>query len=250
MKRFLALAMTLALLSGCGGGVTPAPEPEDSAPKIELPEPEPAGETETISCEFNYVRMSLELPANWGYALVGFPVDDGHIHVQPAEAMGIRFWPDAAEDMGGGALALYCYADLFAVCGTGLETREIELSSGLTGSMGTYDENPLWSFIRLYDTPGSYVIQNEGADVWWDDYGGQAMTILDSVRVGKGLLKESGAVEIAKTACNVDYNTVRPTFDRDTGEWEVHFYHDTGPGGGQSVWIGPDGEILKTESGE
>jgi len=250
MKRIFVLLMAIVLLSGCGEGALPAPEPEQSAPKIELPEPEPMGESETISCTFNYLNMSLELPPNWGYAFVGFPVDDGNIHVQPAETMGIRFWPDAAEDMGGGALALYCYADLFAVCGTGLKTEDIVLDSGLTGSVGTYDDGEVWDFIRLYDTPGSYVIQNEGADVWWDTYGSQAMTILNSVRVGEGLLKESEAVEIAGTACTVDYDTVRPVFDRDSGEWEILFYKRNTVGGDQTIWIGPEGEILKTESGE
>lgn len=187
MKRIFALLLAVFLLTGCSGSAKPGsepPAPVDGAPKVELPEPETAGETETVSFEFNSVKMSLELPENWGYAYSGLPVDDGTIHVQPADVMGIRFWPDAAEDMGGGVLALYFYADPFAVCGTGLETRDIELDSGLKGSMGTYDNGAVWDFISFYDTPGSYVVMNEGADGWWEDYGGQAMTILNSIRVG------------------------------------------------------------------
>ena len=251
MKRIFALLLALSLLTGCGGTTSPGPEPPipaDGAPKVELPEPDPAGETETISCAFNYMNMSLELPENWGYAFSGLPVDDGTIHVQPADVVGIRFWPDAAEDMGGGALALYFYTDLFAVCGTGLQTRDIELGSGLTGSMGTYDNGAVWDFISFYDTPGSYVVMNEGADSWWADYGGQAMTILNSIRVGEGFLRESEAVELAKSACTVNYNTVRPVFDAGNGEWKINFYRDYTTGG-QTVWIGPEGTV-RTEYGE
>lgn len=251
MKRIFALLLTAAVLSGCAAvpSERPAPDPSESAPKVELPEPEPAGETETVSCEFNAVRMSLELPENWGYAFAGFPVDDGEIHVGPADIMGIRFWPDAAEDMGGGALALYFYADLFAVCGTGLQTRDITLESGLTGSMGTYDNGEVWDFISFYDTPGSYAVVNEGADGWWAEYGGQAMSILNSVRVGEGYMRESEAVALAEKHCTVDYNAMRPTFDAGNGEWKVWFYKMDTVGGDQTVWVSPDGTVRR-ESGE
>lgn len=184
MKRIFALLLALSMLTGCVGTKSEPPAPVDGAPKVELPEPDPVGETQTVSYELNYMKMSLELPDGWGYALTGVPADDGEIHAQPADIMGIRFWPDAAEDMGGGALALYYYADLFGVCGTGLQTQEITLDSGLTGSMGTYDNAAVWDFISFYDTPGSYVVMNEGANGWWDEYGGQAMAIIHSIRVG------------------------------------------------------------------
>lgn len=254
MKRMLALIMALALLTGCGASDCPGPEqetpaPVDGAPKVELPEPDPAGETETVSYELNYIQMSLELPQGWGYSLAGVPMDNGEVHAQPADMVGIRFWPDAAEDMGGGELALYYYADLFAVCGTGLQTQDITLDSGLTGSMGTYDNGTVWDFISFYDAPGSYAVMNEGADAWWEEYGAQAMSIIHSIRVGGDLMRESEAVQRAETACTVDYNSIRTTFDAVTGEWKVWFYRDYTAGGDQTVWIAPDGEF-RTEYGE
>ena len=250
MKRLFALLLAAVMLTGCAGMTgSERPAPVDGAPKIELPEPESSGQTETVSYELNYIQMSLELPEGWGYAYAGVGVDGGGIHAQPADTVGIRFWPDAAEDMGGGALALYYYHDLFAVCGTGLQTQDITLASGLTGSMGTYDNGEVWDFIRFYDTPGSYVVMNEGADGWWAEYGGQAMAILDSVHVGGELLRQSQAEELAMSVCTVDYNAMRSTFHGDSGEWEILFYLMDTVGGDQTVWVSPDGKT-RSESGE
>ena len=254
MKQIVALAMAFAMLAGCRAqpntpDVTVGAPKEPNNTPVQLPEPEGAAETELVKYELNYVNMSLELPEGWGYAYAGVGVDGGEIHAEPADTVGIRFWPDAAEDSGGGALALYFYQELFGVCGTGLQTQDVTFDSGLTGSMGTYDNGPLWDFISFYDTPGSYVVMNEGAENWWDEYGGQAMTILNSVQVGGELLKQNEAVERAQGVCTVDYNAMRTTFDADSGEWKIWFYRDYTAGGDQTVWITPDGET-RTEYGE
>ena len=254
MKRIFALAMAFAMLSGCRAhpntpDVTVGAPKEPNNTPVKLPEPEEAEETELVKYELNYINMSLELPEGWGYSLAGVPMDNGEVHAQPADMVGIRFWPDAAEDSGGGALALYSYRDLFGVCGAGLQTQDVSFDSGLIGSMGTYDNGPLWDFISFYDTPGSYVVMNEGAENWWDEYGGQAMSILHSIRVGEGILAQSEAEEIAKTVCTVEYDRIRPVFDGDSGEWEICFYKSSVAGGGRTVWISPDGEI-RSEYGE
>lgn len=91
---------------------------------------------------------------------------------------------------------------------------------------------------------------NEGAEAWRDAYGGQAMSILNSIQVGVGLMTEREAIEMAEEVCTVDYTMVRPSFDGSTGEWKVWFYKGGNTvGGDQTVWISPDGEI-KSEYGE
>lgn len=244
MKRMLAIAVAFVLLAGCAAAESELPAAGAGAPKAPMPEPDPVGETETVQYELNYVNMALELPEGWGYAYAGTSVDDGEVHAGSAAPVGIRFWPDAAEDTGGGALALYYYADLFGVCGTGLSTEEIVLDSGLTGTVGTYDGGPMWSFISFHNTPGSYVVLNEGADGWWDEYSGQAMAILYSIRVGEGICSQSEAEELAKGVCTVEYDRIRSAFDGDGGEWEIYFYKSSAAGGGQTVWIAPNGEIV------
>lgn len=254
MKRIFALAMAFVLLAGCRAqpntpDVTVGAPREPETTSVQLPETETAAQTELVKYELDYIHMSLELPEGWGYAITGGGVNDGEVHAEPADTIGIRFWPDAAENSGGGALALYCFRQGFGVCGTGLQTQDISFDSGLTGSMGTYDNGPLWDFISFYDTPGSYAIMNEGAEIWWDEYGEQAMAILHSVQVGGELLKESEAIERAESSCTVNYNAIRTEFDQSTGVWTVRFYMMDTAGGDQTVWIAPDGEI-RTEYGE
>ena len=240
----------LALLTGCVNHPAeeiPAPEPESTG--VILPEAQATQQTQRVAYELNYINMSLELPASWDYAHVGAGVSDGEVHVSPADTVGIRFWPKEGGSQET-ALALYYYPDLFAVCGTGLQTEDLTLDSGLTGTLGVYDNGMLWDFISFHDTPGSYAVMNEGAESWWDEYGPQAMAILHSIRVGEGLLKESEAVTQAQEVCTVSYNAQRAAFDADSGEWEIWFYcRDNTAGGDQTVWIAPDGTI-RTEYGE
>ena len=59
-------------------------------------------------------------------------------------------------------MTLYSYKNLFGVCGTGLETKEITLDDGNIASVGYYDGNERWTFINLGD---NIVIQNDGLTV-------------------------------------------------------------------------------------
>ncbi len=248
MKRIAAILLSLALLSGCAARTPPAPESPIYDP---IPEPELAEETTTVRYELNYVSMSLELPEGWDYAYVGAGVSNGEFHVSPDERVGIRFWPEAFGGEEPPALELVCYRHtLYGVCGTGLVTEDVTFDSGLTGTVGTYDGGPLWSYILLKDTPGSYVIENKGAEQWWEDYGAQAMGILNSIRVGEGLITQSEAEEIAKEVCTVKYDTIRPQFDPDTGGWKLCFYQSAAIGGDQTIWIDLSGEVIDMEYGE
>lgn len=56
-------------------------------------------------------------------------------------------------------MTLYGYKELFGVCGTGLEIKDITLENGNVASVGYYDGNNRWTFINFGD---NIVIQNEG----------------------------------------------------------------------------------------
>jgi hypothetical protein len=73
------------------------------------------------------------------------------------------------------------YPDLFAVCGTGLETTEM-LLAGQTATVGTYDGAELWDFIRFDE---HFAVWGQGHERWWAEYGDTAMEILDSAVFGK-----------------------------------------------------------------
>ncbi len=113
--------------------------------------------------------ITLQLPESWTYAIT--ELDDET--VDAGIAGGITFWPLGQEE---GKLFFGYYPDLFAVCGTGLETTEIMLA-GQKATVGTYDDRPLWDFIRFGE---SFAVWGQGHEVWWAEYGERAMEILDS----------------------------------------------------------------------
>lgn len=53
---------------------------------------------------------------------------------------------------------------------------------------GTYDNKEVWDYIcfNITDSRGYYVALNEGAEVWWEEYGTEAMSILTTVQITEG----------------------------------------------------------------
>lgn len=184
-----------------------------------------------------YANMSLLIPDGWEYET--FEEAD-------SATFGIRIWPAGQID---GKLRLQYYVDGFGVCGTGLEEKKITLGH-YKAYQGTYDNNEVWDFIRLEGTPGSYVIINEGAGIWWNEYGDDAMQILSTVSVGKNIIDEAQAIEIAKLKSTVAYDQIHANFQYEQGTWTVDFYKDYTAGGGQTVTISADGNIIDIVYGE
>ena len=120
----------------------------------------------TVIYSADGASISLTLPTNWSYTITD--TDNG----------GITFWPTGRAE---GQLFFGYYPDLFAVCGTGLETVEMELA-GQTATVGTYDGAAVWDFIRFDE---HFAVWGQGHERWWAEYGETAMKILDSAVFGK-----------------------------------------------------------------
>lgn len=93
----------------------------------------------------------------------------------------IAFWPSGHSE---GKIKAWYY-EAFGVCGTGLEQEKITLGT-YEAYKGTYDNKNVWDFISLEGTSGQFVVMNEGADAWWDEYGDEAMQILGTIKVEGG----------------------------------------------------------------
>ena len=169
-------------------------------------------EFRTVSYEYSYANMKLELPAGWAYEI--------RKYAEGEMSFGIDFWPETASE---GKLRLDYYPDLFGVCGTGLKEEQIRLSNGYRAFRGTYDDHTVWDFISIRDLPGSYVVTTENVDGWWDTYGVQAMDIVDSMVLADGLIRENWAVELAAWALKTESDHDSVGFDFCTGEWVVAF---------------------------
>ena len=123
------------------------------------------GRVETVCWAEGSGKLALELPGNWEYDITSLAEND--------YAAGITFWPRGREE---GKLRFEYYPQGFGVCGTGLETTAATVA-GRNASLGTYDGEPLWTFISFGQ---DFAVWGEGHEHWWAEYGDQAMEILNS----------------------------------------------------------------------
>lgn len=197
---------------------------------------DPLTQPELVRFGRGYANISLTIPHGWEYE-TGDWTDSGEF--------GISFWPSGRSE---GKIRV-CYHDFFGVCGTGLKSEKIKLGNYEAWNY-TYDGHKIWSFIKLIGTPGYYVIDNEDAGQWWDEYGGEAMRILNTLVVGDGIIHEAEAVAIAKDLATVEYNHVSTSYNSETGLWTVSLYKEYTAGGDQVITITCEGKVIDIQYGE
>lgn len=120
--------------------------------------------------------ISLIIPKGWKYS-ISQSADES------SDEFGISFWPEGQTQ---GKICIW-YHSAWGVCGTGLEETKITLGDYLA-LQGTYDNKEVWDYIcfNVTDSRGYYVALNEGAEVWWAEYGTEAMSILATVQITEG----------------------------------------------------------------
>lgn len=195
----------------------------------------------SIGYWYRYANMELALPNGWDYSVE--PYEEG------AYTFGISFWPAGRPE---GKLKLNHYPNRFGVCGTGLSEEKYTFTDGKTAYIGTYDNSPVWDFISFRNTAGDYAVINEGADIWWDEYKEEAMSILNTIRLAQGMLSEDQAIESAKPHCTVEYDEVWGYFDCEEGTWEITFWVSDPPtaSGDQTVLLDVNGTYIDSFYGE
>lgn len=124
----------------------------------------------------NGASAALPVLPGWEYEEQIAELSEGASH---GGCCGLLFHPEGRE----GGILLTCYPNGFGVCGTGLEEEKLT-AGGYEALAGTYDNGALWDYISLMEAPSDYVFQNRGAEDWWDEYGGEAMFIIQSVKIG------------------------------------------------------------------
>ena len=129
------------------------------------------GAGELVKVQKDERMLSLIVPDGWEYA-THETVEHSAV-TDLAYPFFIEIWPEGETQ---GSL-LFVYDEKFGVCGTGLTSEEVILG-GHKGSMGTYDNSSVFSFI-VFDR--EFVILNMDADKWWNEYGTEAMEILDTL---------------------------------------------------------------------
>ena len=197
---------------------------------------DPLTQPELVRFDRRYANISLTVPYGWEHE-TELMTDSG--------GFGVAFWPAGRPE---GKISVRYYSVGFGVCGVGLESEKIRLGN-YEAWKGTFDDHKVWDFIRLIGTPGYYVIENEGAAKWWDEYGGEAMQILNTLVVGDGVISEAEAIAMAKETATVEYNQTWTSYDSETGLWTVTFGKSY-PGGDQTVTITCEGKVTDIQYGE
>ena len=134
---------------------------------------DPEQPTREVRYDEHGAFITLQLPETWDYAITSLTAEE----LDAGITGGITFWPRGHEE---GKIFFGFYPDLFAVCGTGLETTEM-LLAGQKATVGTYDGRSLWDFIRFGE---HFAAWGQGHEAWWTDCGEAAMEILDSAQFG------------------------------------------------------------------
>lgn len=235
MRRFLTCFLALccaALLGACEWSAVPL---EGDKPPVGSPA-EPMEITGQLA-EYTagHVDMALTIPDGWAWETVE---EDGQA--------GLRF---RKTDDGAVSFRLTCWPEGYGICGTGVTSTELTLSGGQRVWQHTEAAGDnVWVNIAFQDTPGSYVCMPGENGVMdkaaWDACRDTVLAILGTAQIGRGILTEQEAVELAKTKYDGDYNTAWGRYDVTTGCWAVTFSQST-LGGGNAVirYVGSDGKV-------
>lgn len=235
MRRFLTCFLALccaALLAACEWSAVPL---EGDKPPVGSP-PEPQEITGQLA-EYTagHVDMALTIPDGWAWETVE---EDGQA--------GLRF---RKTDDGAVSFRLTCWLDGYGICGTGVTSTELTLSGGQRVWQHTEAAGDnVWVNIAFQDTPGSYVCMPDDDGVMgsaaWDACRDTVLAILGTAQIGRGILTEQEAVELAAAQYDGDYDTAWGRYDVTTGCWAVTFSQST-LGGGNAVirYVGSDGKV-------
>ena len=135
-----------------------------------------------VTAEGPYGSFTIALPEGWEYEVC--PAGDERLM---GGDYGIHFYPAGISD---GFIEL-SYHSMFGVCGTGL-LEETYTLSGDSAVIGYYDGSKYWSFIIYQGKNEKLVALASETDHWWEEYGAEAMTILDTIEYDKE--NQSGAI--------------------------------------------------------
>lgn len=180
-----------------------------------------------------FANMSIDVLDGWEYAINKYD--------ESFATFGISFWPKGHSY---GKITLEYYTDMFGVCGTELSQKEIKLA-GHSARQGIYSNEDLWNFIVFTDTPGDYVFLNDGAEKWWNQYGEEAIQILESAVIARDIISKDEAVEIAKKQSKIKYVDIIAEFDYEKGLWTVKLCDKNDTDDGQTVVINDKGKVQK-----
>lgn len=165
---------------------------------------------QNIQYSYGYANISMDRIVGWEYEIIPYTDD--------TTPFGIRCRPEWVDE---GWVFLSFLPNGFATCGTGLETVDntFYTSPRQYNKTGYFDGSDSWSFMYYYNLPGAYVLYNEGADEWGNEYFGP---YVEEDTFAQGIIGKDEVFALAKAYWNTE-NSEQFTakFDYKTGVWTV-----------------------------
>lgn len=218
MRRFLTCFLALccaALLVACEWSAVPL---EGDKPPVGSP-PEPTEITGQLAAytEGN-VDVALTIPDGWWWETLE---EEGQ--------SGLRFGKTGERSV---AFRLTCWLDGYGICGTGVTEQDLTLSGGQRVWQYTEGgQSTVWVNIAFQGVPGSYVCMPDDNGVMgsaaWDGCRDEVLAILGTAQIGRGILTEQQAIELAKEQYSGAYDAAWGRYDVKTGCWAVVFSKDS-----------------------
>ncbi len=197
---------------------------------------DPKRNPKPVTASKYFANFSIHVIDGFEYAI--YDISEG-------SSFGVDIWPSGRNE----EKLTVGFDEKFAVCGTMLETEKIRLA-GYDVVKGTYSGDKMWYYMIIEGVAGTYYIQSNGAENWWDLYGAEAMRMLDTLRVAEGIIREDDAIAIAKGVATVEYDTIEAEYDALSGIWTVVLFKENTAGGDQTVRITHEGKVINFKYGE
>lgn len=238
MRRFLTCFLALccaALLVACEWSAVPL---EGDKPPFDSP-PEPTEITGQLAeyTEGN-VDVALTIPDGWWWETLE---EEGQ--------SGLRFGKTGERSV---AFRLTCWLDGYGICGTGVTEQDLTLSGGQRVWQYTEGgQSTVWVNIAFQGVPGSYVCMPDDNGVMgsaaWDGCRDEVLAILGTAQIGRGILTEQQAIELAEAQYDGAYTMAWGRYDVKTGCWSVVFSEDSSGGNTVTRYVDSNGTVSDEE---
>ena len=238
MRRFLTCFLALccaALLVACEWSAVPL---EGDKPPVDSP-PEPTEITGQLAeyTEGN-VDVALTIPDGWWWETLE---EEGQ--------SGLRFGKTGERSV---AFRLTCWLDGYGICGTGVTEQDLTLSGGQRVWQYTEGgQSTVWVNIAFQGVPGSYVCMPDDDGVMgsaaWDGCRDEVLAILGTAQIGRGILTEQQAIELAEAQYDGAYTMAWGRYDVKTGCWSVVFSEDSSGGNTVTRYVDSNGTVSDEE---
>ena len=182
--------------------------------------------------------VALTIPDGWWWETLE---EDGQ--------SGLRFGKTGERSI---AFRLTCWLNGYGICGTGVTEQELTLSGGQRVWQYTEGgQSTIWVNIAFQGVPGSYVCMpdDDGAmdSAAWDGCRDEVLAILGTAQIGRGILTEQQAIELAAAQYDGAYDMAWGWYDVKTGCWSVYFSEDSNGGNTVTRYVDSNGTVSDAE---